>query len=210
MTIVTIGCIHGIIIIIIIIIIVIINPPHHHHHHHQHQQHYYQRHCHHHCNLQLVDINDTAGWLICKPVNGTLNKLKGLPTKDLQMFQMLHCPKMERRPDRTEGLYVQLLFFTCSCTFLYKQAEVGCLFFYLLLSCLIFLYMLLNSLFSGCFFHVPFILFFIFFQLYMHFPSMSLFTAVFIPEISIGICQPFPTLFQLCIMLLSAINTLLM
>ena len=46
----------------------------------------------------------------------------------------------------------------CSCTFLYKQAEVGCLFFYLLLSCLIFLYNLLNSLFSGCFL-LPFILF---------------------------------------------------
>ena len=59
----------------------------------------------------MVGINDAASWLICKPVNGTLNKLKGLPTKDLQMFQMLHCPKMEHRPDRIEGLYVQLLFF---------------------------------------------------------------------------------------------------
>ena len=117
----------------------------------------------------MVDINDTAGWLIRKPVNGTLNKLKGLPTKDLQMFQMLQCPKMERRPNRTEDSYVQLLFFTnlnVLCTFLYKQAEVGCIFFCLLLSCLIFLYNFLNSLFSGCFL-LPFILFFSFFQLHM-------------------------------------------
>ena len=34
--------------------------------------------------------------------------------------------------------------------------------------------------------------------------------SLLIPEISIGIYQPFPTLFQLCIKLLSAINTLLM
>ena len=141
----------------------------------------------------------------------------------------------------------------CSCTFLYKQAEVGCLFFYLLLSCLIFLYMLLNSLFSGCF--LTFLLFYFFpsfsytciflswfsmvYSSDLHitreewFKSlrtaislfscsdlqfsnwgseviMSLFTAFFIPESSIGIYQPFPTLFQLCIKLLSTINTLLM
>ena len=73
----------------------------------------------------MVDINDTSGWLICKPVKGTLNKLKGLPTKDLQMFQMLHCPKMERRPDRTEGLYVQLLFFTNLNVLVHLSVQTG-------------------------------------------------------------------------------------
>ena len=58
----------------------------------------------------------------------------------------------------------------CSCTFLYKQAEVGCLFFYLLLSCLIFLYILLNSLFPGCF---------LTFLLFYFFPSFS-YTCIFL------------------------------
>ena len=108
MTIITIVCVHGIIIIVTIIIIIIIIV------------HYKSSSSSSSTSatlattiviaitivINMVDINDTASWLICIPVNGTLNKLKGLPKKDLQMFQMLHCPKKELRPDRIEGLYV--------------------------------------------------------------------------------------------------------
>ena len=121
----------------------------------------------------MVDINDTAGWLICKPVNGTLNKLKDLPTKDLQMFQKLHCPKMERRPNRTEGLYVQLLFFTNLNVLVHFSVQTGRGWMPFLLSTIklfnISLHLVKQS-FLWLFSHLPFILFFSFFQLYMHFP----------------------------------------
>ena len=124
----------------------------------------------------MVDINDTAGWLICKPVNGTLNKVKGLPTKDLQMFQMLHCPKMERRPDRIEGLYVQLLFFTNLNVLMHFSVQTGrgwmCFLFSTIKLFNISLHLVKQS-FLWLFSRLPFILFFsLIFQLYMHFPSL--------------------------------------
>ena len=113
----------------------------------------------------MVDINDTAGCLICKPVNGTLNKLKGLPTKDLEMFQKLHCPKVERRPDRTEGLYVQLLFFTNLNVLVHFSVQTGRGWMPFLLSTIklfnISLHLVvIKQSFLWLFSHLPFILFF--------------------------------------------------
>ena len=111
----------------------------------------------------MVDINDTASWRICKPVNGTLNKLKGLPTKDLQMFQMLHCPKMERRPDRIQDLYVQLLFFMNLNVLVHFSVQTGRGWMPFLLSTIklfnISLHLVKKS-FLWLFSHLPFILFF--------------------------------------------------
>ena len=109
-----------------------------------------------HTTIFMVDINDNAGWLICKPVNGTLNKLM-IKASQQKIYRCFRCCTALRWNIGLIGERACMFssssswIWMCSCTFLYKQAEVGCLFFYLLLSCLIFLYILLNSLFSGCF-----------------------------------------------------------